>query len=270
MVTKSPPGKKIALYTTIAVLFAVLLGLTISNTLKLSGLQSDLNLTEENLYTTQNILNDTHITLSLTELDLTQAQSDLTISQQNLGAKQKELRYAADELDTTKTTLAQTQRNYTDTLAAFDTEKAANTKLQDQLTVLSGTYATKTDGYDYVYRDPTYQEVKDFLASDTTNTKPYVVGTYVCENFSADVTANAQKIKIRAGCVQLVFPVISHALIAFNTTDRGIVYFEPQTDEEVVLQIGKHYWSQCIIAAKGKYSIPTDYDDTVRSFSIIW
>jgi hypothetical protein len=270
MVTKQTSGKKIALYTIIAVCFVALLGLMIFNTLKLNGLRSDLDSTEANSVNTQNSLTETNVTLSLTELDLVQAQSDLSVNQVNLADKQNELLDAIEYLENTKSSLADTLKKYSDTVATTDAEKVVNTGLHAQYSSLLTTYSAQTSGYDYALRDPTYEEVKAFLAVDTTNLKPYIVGQYVCENFAAEVSFNAQQQKIRAGCVQLHMVGLPHTLIAFNTTDKGIVYFDPQTDEEVILQIGKHYWTECVVAPKGKYSIPTDYDDTVKSFYVIW
>jgi hypothetical protein len=50
-----------------------------------------------------------------------------------------------------------------------------------------------------------------------------------------------------------------------------MVYIEPQSDEEVNLVAGKHYWTQCVIASPDHYYLnPTTYNDTIDRFNIIW
>lgn len=51
-----------------------------------------------------------------------------------------------------------------------------------------------------------------------------------------------------------------HAIVGFNTTDEGMIYVEPQTDEIVKnLEIGKRYWSECVIPNSDE----SDYDNTI-------
>ncbi|MCX6003486.1 MAG: hypothetical protein NTX46_03540, partial [Chloroflexi bacterium] len=117
--------------------------------------------------------------------------------------------------------------------------------------------------------DPTYQQMESFLAADKTDRNTYNAATYDCVNFSADVIADAAKSKIRCAYVNIDERDSGHAIVAFNTTDRGLIYIEPQSDEEVNLQVGRHYY-QCIIPEPGSYYIPPGYDDTVVRFIVIW
>jgi len=95
-------------------------------------------------------------------------------------------------------------------------------------------------------RDPTYQEVKTFIESDQANRNTWQYGVYNCCDFTADVITNAQKVGLRCGAVwvQLENTVADdylHALVAFNTTDRDVIFIEPQSDEEVALKVGEPY-----------------------------
>ena len=115
--------------------------------------------------------------------------------------------------------------------------------------------------------NPTYNELIEFLARDTTDSKPYIEGEYVCSDFSAEVNNNAEAKGIRAAFVIIRLPQevpAEHALIAFETKDKGLIFIEPQLDKVVKLAIGQHYWPLV-----GR-TIPTDYDDTIVEIQIIW
>ncbi len=79
--------------------------------------------------------------------------------------------------------------------------------------------------------DPTYAELVAFITRDTTNTNDYVKGGpdgYVCADFAEAVHNNAEAAGIRAAWVSLTFEgnIEGHALNAFETTDKGLVYVD--------------------------------------------
>lgn len=86
--------------------------------------------------------------------------------------------------------------------------------------------------------NPTYAELVAFIKADTTDTKGYVEESlaikglrfegYVCADFAEDVHNNAEAAGIRAAWVGIDFyeGVEGHALNAFETTDRGLVYID--------------------------------------------
>jgi hypothetical protein len=43
------------------------------------------------------------------------------------------------------------------------------------------------------------------------------------------------------GFVLLCFDQGQHAVVAFNTTDRGLIYIEPQTDAAIEPKVGEKY-----------------------------
>jgi hypothetical protein len=57
--------------------------------------------------------------------------------------------------------------------------------------------------------------------------------------------------------------------VAFNTTDKGLLYYEPQTDEKVNLQVGKDYWADCVVVQPGYY-YEDDPDCIVEDFTLYW
>ncbi len=127
-------------------------------------------------------------------------------------------------------------------------------------------------GHGYTLRDPAYNEVITFLTEDNTDQNEYIEGSYgayVCSHFARDVCNNAEEQGLRCSFVELRYPDGGHAIIAFDTTDNGLVYFEPQTDERARPVIGERYY-QCIESRPGYYREAPSYDDTIMDILVIW
>lgn len=106
--------------------------------------------------------------------------------------------------------------------------------------------------YNQQLRDPTYSEMQEFLTCDKTDLNERKEGlfglffSYVCVNFARDVKRNAIKQGIRCAGVVVLFEDNKsnfefHALIAFNTIDKGVIFIESQTDEEASLSPEDQY-----------------------------
>ena len=117
-------------------------------------------------------------------------------------------------------------------------------------------------GHGYCLKDPTYGEAIAFLNSDLTDWNEYTED-YVCSHFSRDVCNNAEAAGLRCAFVELRFADSGHTIIAFDTIDRGLVYFEPQFDDEVELEIGKSY------SFLNGYVAPS-VDDHIEDILVIW
>lgn len=80
--------------------------------------------------------------------------------------------------------------------------------------------------------DPSWDQLKTFLAEDKTDERDYVLGDFVCGSFAQDVHNNAEKAGIRAAwvAIDLANKPIGHALNAFNTTDRSMVFTDSTGD----------------------------------------
>ena len=142
--------------------------------------------------------------------------------------------------------------------------------LEDTLSNLQVNYARLTTGYDYVLRDPSYQEMQDFLQQDETSEQEYLKNEYICVDFAANVKANAAEEGIRCAYVVIEYlGTTGHAIVAFDTIDRGLVYIEPQFDWDVVPEIGRRYY-ECVVPPPGQYMVEPDYDDTIARIVIIW
>jgi len=113
--------------------------------------------------------------------------------------------------------------------------------------------------------NPTYAELTTFLAADDTHLKPYIDGHYVCFDYAADLNNNADAAGLQAAYVRLRSSDWGHAVVAFQTLDRGLVYIEPQSNAEVKLVIGEPYpWRQV-----GATS-PLSASDPILAIEIIW
>jgi len=113
-------------------------------------------------------------------------------------------------------------------------------------------------------QNPTYQEMKEFLAQDPTNQNTYVENKYVCVDFAAAVNNDAESKGIRCAVVDIFYPDgYGHTIVAFETTDRGLIYVEPQYDEEVKLVVGRSY-SQL----NGFTTAPRN--DTIQRYLLAW
>jgi hypothetical protein len=95
-------------------------------------------------------------------------------------------------------------------------------------------------------RDPTYAEAIAFVNSDRTNENEYT-DDYVCYDFTADFNTNAFQMGYRCGFVYIEFSKTAHAITCFNTTDSGLIYIEPQTDEIVDVSVGQLYLDKVIV-----------------------
>ena len=75
--------------------------------------------------------------------------------------------------------------------------------------------------------DVSWQQVKDFVMKDDTNSHTYIPGSFVCADFAALLHNRAEAAGIRTAYVSVDFEEgPAHALDAFNTTDRGLVYID--------------------------------------------
>lgn len=113
---------------------------------------------------------------------------------------------------------------------------------------------------------PAFTELKEFLAQDETNLNPFIPGEYVCFHYAADLNNNAEANGIRAAYVRIHTKNWAHALVAFETADRGLIFIEPQSDRKVTLTTGKPYpWHQA-----GAYPLTGDLNDPIVEIQIIW
>lgn len=87
-------------------------------------------------------------------------------------------------------------------------------------------------------KNPTSEEVKDFITRDPTNRNKWVRNAYECRHFATDVCNDARDAGLNCAFVLLCYEKGQHAVVAFDTVDRGLVYIEPQTNMVIYPEIG--------------------------------
>jgi hypothetical protein len=97
-----------------------------------------------------------------------------------------------------------------------------------------------------------YAEVAKFLVDDKTDESSYSERDFDCVSYSRVVKDNANKKGIRCAVVSFDLEnpqeLIGHVIVAFETTDRGIVYFDPQTDgQRYDIYVGGTYTLQGVV-----------------------
>ncbi len=174
------------------------------------------------------------------------------------------------ELEVRQAQLAEAEAQLAAGEAELSTSRELIESLEAELFNLQVNYGRLIAGYGYVLRDPSYQEMKVFLARDRISEHVYVPGEYTCVDFAADVKTNAAREGIRCAYVVIEFRGGGgHAIVAFDTTDEGLVFIEPQFDWEVELQVGKRYY-QCVKPPPGNYMTKPPYDDTITRYVVVW
>jgi hypothetical protein len=111
--------------------------------------------------------------------------------------------------------------------------------------------------------NPSYQEMKQFLEADRTDTKQYIKDEYDHFNMTADIKKNAEAQGIRTARVYIEFPDSCLSLVAFETTDKGLIFICPDDDKEMRVEVGIKYYED------NGYQKP-DWDDTIKEVVISW
>ena len=113
--------------------------------------------------------------------------------------------------------------------------------------------------------NPTHKEMREFLARDNTDANPYVIGEYNCSDFAAQLNNNAEANGIRVAYVRIRGKKWGHALVAFETVERGLIFIEPQSDRKAELVIGEPFPWYSVGAIS-----PLGYYDPIVEIQIIW
>lgn len=106
------------------------------------------------------------------------------------------------------------------------------------------------EGWGTFVRNPTHDEVLEFIQEDETDDMEYVEGEFECLDFCMVFRNNAFEEGYISYTVWIDFEgqTFGHSIIAFNTTDVGMVYLDPQLDYFVDLQVGIDYWKDAVLS----------------------
>jgi len=96
-------------------------------------------------------------------------------------------------------------------------------------------------GRGFTIRDPTFNEAINFMNIDKTDELEYT-DTFLCRHFAATFKKNAFEAGYRCFYVSIDYSGnTGHAIVSFDTTDRGLIFIEPQGDRVVTVKIGESY-----------------------------
>ena len=196
-----------------------------------------------------------------TQVELASTQVSLESHQQELSVTRGELAGAMTQLETVQSRLSGVEKELQDTKDYLSTVEAKLEATEARLTSM------QTDALHL--HNPTLEEVLGFLKEDKTDANEYVDGEYICAHFASEVNNNAESRGIRCAYVDIRYPKLAHAIIAFETGDEGMVYFEAISDERVRPEIGREYW-RCVEPKPGRQYQKPAYDDTIREIIVIW
>ena len=91
--------------------------------------------------------------------------------------------------------------------------------------------------------DIPWPELKEFLEQDDTDRLTYIESSFDCSGFAITLRDSAARCGIRCAYVEIEFFVESgHALNAFETTDRGLVYVDStEADQIAYVKLNEPY-----------------------------
>lgn len=109
----------------------------------------------------------------------------------------------------------------------------------------------------YFLCSPTYDEVQEILAEDTSGSAREI-------NNSAEAQGiRAAYVRCRISTLEAEGKIYLLELVAFETVDEGLIFIEPSSHQEVELGIGRHY------SELNRFS-SLKYDGIISDIKIIW
>ncbi len=245
------------------IIISILAGLSVFSYFLYSNANAELDMTRTALSATQTQLDATENELGTANGELDATKTELEATAVSLAATESKLETAEDELQSAETELA----------AALDTASMVRSELDEkegEIAELQTSYDGLMAGHGYTIKDPTYQEMVNFISGDDTDKAEYITGEYECTDFATRLCNNAEEKGIRCAYVSIRFPGGSgHAIVAFNTIDKGLIYIEPQYDDLVDIVIGKPFY-KCVVPKEGVVYEKPAQDDTIEKVLVAW
>lgn len=193
-----------------------------------------------------------------------EAQSQVFALGQELDSTKTQFNKDKEKLDSAQKNLLIINNDFTNSKSNLVSLNKDLVNLKADLTNIKEENESLQKSPRYILRDPTYKEMIDFLVADQTNRNNYILNIYDCKHFSLDVKKTAEQKGFRCAVVIFSFSSIGHRMVAFQTTDKGLVFVEPQSDEALSkVEKGMRFFRD-----RGKSS---NIDDTiVTDIFIIW
>jgi hypothetical protein len=214
------------------------------------------------------------------------------VSYNDLARNRSELNVLRIEVEALERDLAQTEEELNAVEQELSSAELSISSLEAELELYKDIWGAEvTSGVDWPSYDinlansetasnPKWAELLDFLREDKTDENTYVPDVYVCRHFARDLHNNAELAGIRAAYVAVNLPDAAHALNAFKTTDRGLVFIDcaglpasqpgpSNCDKTVDVRLGEHYIPESLFP-ESKWSSIWENMGTVLDMRIWW
>jgi len=171
------------------------------------------------------------------------------IPQEEYRILQSSLNSAQLEIDTLKANMTTLQDSYNELQADYGGSLASYESLQSDYEGLQERLQQST------LEDPTWAELEEFLERDDTDTIPYVENSFDCSGFAITLRDRAWRYGMRCAYVEIGFAEgVGHALNAFETTDKGLIYVDVTGSDQIgYIKEGKAYGGILLDAVKSEY-----------------
>jgi len=270
-VTAKPSGKQLAtpsaprllkaplIFLVIALVAAIVYSIVITgdkNTLNtelesvqrtLASTQAELISTRGTLASTKTELNTTKQTLASTQSELKTTEQTLTTTRNELVSTKTELSSTTAKLSSTTAELSSTKQTLVSVQSGLEAAEAQLSLYKDTLgiTVYSGVQPPPRGGglsaeinliNSPAATNPSWKQLVSFLLTDPTDDNIYRENIFVCSEFAQMLHNNAEADGIKAAFVGIDFRGggVGHALNAFTTTDKGLVYVDCQGSSFII------------------------------------
>lgn len=216
---------------------------------------------------------------------LLQARSELSSLRMEIEALETNLEMAEDTLAETEDDLASAEQELSSAELTISSLEAELELYKDTWgSVVASGVQPPFQGADIINYEtasnPTWAELLDFLLEDKTDERAYVPGVYMCGDFARDVHNNAERSGIRAAYVAVDFSGDDHALNAFKTVDRGLVFIDctglktsqsgPSNRDKIVdVRLGRRYVPKSLFP-EPDWSITWESIGTILDVEIYW
>jgi hypothetical protein len=256
---------------------------------ELTGITGDLADTKTQLDDKTRTLTATEAELNKTNNRLDEVKTELTAEKQEnttLLASNTKLTTDLNASNSEVTTLTQSIALYQETFGEVFAGVEPNYILDDTQPPAwndPGPFNASIRFYELVNNpeavNPTYAQVTAFVRADVTDSYRYVANYYMCGNFAETVHNHAEAAGIRTAVVFIQFEHgMGHAINAFLTTDRGLVYID-STGSEVNLganldrivqkmRINQDYLPTFLFPSV--YSIIYDLNNPIETLEVYW
>jgi len=119
-------------------------------------------------------------------------------------------------------------RNYTALSAEYSNLSAEHEQLSEEYQRLNASYTALKKAKGIVF--PTYEQLVEFVRKDDADELEYVEDFFTCKDFTDRFIRNFMNAGFFSCDTEILFNDTAHSIVAVMTSDRGLVFVEPQDD----------------------------------------